>query len=165
MEKNLYPSGVLQYISFFYVIWSDDLVSASEINVVERAIRNDISLKTDEKATLLSWLQVSKPPKDEIFKLWKQTISSSQVQLIESETYPLATFSQKVVSHYYDAFAFNDSLKDIEINLGIQPNHYNHLFDVAVQHEVWSDYHKALEIVVISSGSNANVIDDFMKTL
>ncbi len=165
MKKNLYPSGILQYIPFFYVIWSDDLVSASEINVVERAIRNDISLKTDEKTSLLSWLQVSKPPKDETFKLWKQTISSSQVQLIESETYPLATFSQKVVSHYYDAFAFNDSLKDIEINLGIQPNHYNHLFDVAVQHEVSSDYYKPSEIDSILKGRNAKVVDDFRQTL
>lgn len=165
MEKNLYPSGILQYIPFFYVIWSDDLISASEINVVERAIRNDISLKTDEKTSLLSWLQVSKPPKDETFKLWKQTISNSQVQLIESETYPLATFSQKVVCHYYDTYPFNDNLKDIEINLGIQPNHYNHLFDVAVQHEVSSDYYKASEIDGILKGRNAKVVDDFRKTL
>ncbi|MFT6993523.1 MAG: acyl-CoA oxidase [Maribacter sp.] len=165
MKKNLYTSGILQYIPFFYVIWSDDLVSASEINVVEKAISKDISLKTDEKATLLSWLQVSKPPKDETFKLWKQTISSSQVQLIESETYPLATFSQKVVSHYYNAFAFNDSLKDIEINLGIQPNHYNHLFDVAVQHEVSSDFYKASEIDIILKGRNAIVVDNFRAAL
>jgi acyl-CoA oxidase len=165
MEKNLYTPGILQYIPFFYVIWSDDLVSASEINVVEKAIDNDISLQADEKKTLHAWLQVEKPPKDEIFKQWKHTISNSQVQLIESETYPLATFSQKVVCHYYDSCPFNNSLKDIEINLGIQPNHYNHLFDVAVQQEVSSNYYNPQEIDAILKGGNAKVVDDFRLAL
>jgi acyl-CoA oxidase len=165
MKKNLYTSGILQYIPFFYVIWSDDLISASEINVVENAISNDGSLTTDEQNTLNSWLRVTQPPKDETFKHWKQTISSSKVQLIERETYPLATFSQNVVCHYYDSCPFNDSLKDIEINLGIQPNHYNHLFDVSVQQEISSDYYNASEIDVILKGKNAMVVDNFRAAL
>ena len=165
MEKNIYTSGILQYIPFFYVIWSDDLVSASEINVVEKAINNDMGLKPDEKTTLFSWLSTTKPPKNEIFKQWKHIISSSNAELIESETYPLATFSQKVVCHYHKTCLFNNSLKDIEINLGIQPNHYNHLFDVVVKQEVSSDYYKGTEIDAILKGDNAKVVDHFRRTL
>src|SRR6056297_211161 len=165
MKKNQYTSGILQYIPFFYVIWSDDLISASEINVVEKAISSDDSLTANEQDTLNSWLRVTKPPKDETFKHWKQTISSSRVQLIESETYPLTTFSKNVVCHYYETCPFNDSLKHIEINLGIQPNHYNHLFDVAVQHEISSDYYNASEIDEILKGNNAKVVDNFRAAL
>ncbi|MFD0796459.1 acyl-CoA dehydrogenase [Maribacter chungangensis] len=165
MEKKLYTPGILQYIPFFYVIWSDDLVSASEINVVENSINNDVSLDQIEKRTLLSWLIKDKPPTDHTFKQWKHTISSSQVLLIESETYPLATFSQKVVCHYYDTCPFNMSLKDIEINLGIQPNHYNHLFDVKVVEEISSDFYDATKIDAILKGQNAAVVDDFRTAL
>lgn len=165
MEKKLYPSGILQYIPFFYVIWSDNLVSTSEINVVEKAVNTDDSLSKEEKKVLKSWLEVNKPPANEEFKAWKNIISNSKVKLIESETYPLATFSQKVVCHYKELCPFNDSLKAIEVNLGIQPNHYNHLFDVEVEHESVSDFYDVNEIDIILKGKNAKVVDNFRAVL
>ncbi|MFS4466919.1 acyl-CoA dehydrogenase [Maribacter sp. 2210JD10-5] len=161
MEKKTYAPGILQYIPFFYVIWSDDLVSASEINVVEKAIETDESLTKEEKEQLKSWLNVEQPPANEEFKNWKQTISNSNIKLIESETYPLSTFSQKIVCAYFDTCPFNDSLKHIEINLGIQPNHYNHLFNVEVQHELTSDFYDANEIDSILKGKYSKTIDAF----
>jgi len=165
MEKKLYTSGILQYIPFFYVIWSDDLVSTSEINVVEKAVNTDDSLSKEEKKVLKSWLEVNKPPANEEFKAWKNIISNSKVKLIESETYPLATFSQKVVCHYKELCPFNDNLKAIEVNLGIQPNHYNHLFDVEVEHESVSDFYDVNEIDIILKGKNAKVVDNFRAVL
>lgn len=165
MEKKIYPSGILQYIPFFYVIWSDDLLSTSEINVVEKAIKDDDSLTSEEKKELKSWLKVSKPPSNEEFKHWRQLISSSTVKLVESETYPLASFSQKVVCHYYQVCPFNENLKHIEVNLGIQPNHYNHLFDVKVIHASSSDLYDASEIDTILKGKHAEVIDGFRDAL
>lgn len=165
MIKQTYTSGILQYIPFFYVIWSDNLVSASEISVVTKAIEQDESLTVNEQKTLLSWLDVKHPPADNELKHWKQTISNSQVKLVESDTYPLAAFSQNVVCHYKQECPFNDALKHIEINLGIQPNHYNHLFDVEVIHEKTSDYYNATEIDHILKGEHAQVIDSFRKVL
>lgn len=165
MEKNIYSAGVLQYIPFFYVIWSDDLVTASEINVVEKAFGNDESLTPEDKALLRSWLSVEQPPADLTLKQWKQTISSSQIKLVESETYPLASFSQKVVCHYHDTCPFNDHLKHIEINLGIQPNHYNYLFDVEVVHEVSSTLYDPKEIDALLQGKNATVVNGFRAAL
>ena len=149
MIKQTYPSGILQYIPFFYVIWSDNLLSASEINVVEKAIEQDESLTEDESKTLGSWLDVKHPPADNELKKWKQTLSNSKVKLVESDTYPLATFSQNVVCHYKEVCPFNKSLKHIEVNLGIQPNHYNHLFDVEVVHEATSHFYDASELDII----------------
>ena len=161
----MYTSGILQYIPFFYVIWSDDLVSASEINVVEKAIKQDTSLTQDEARTLNSWLDTKNPPTNKELKNWKHTVSNSDVRLVESDTYPLSTFSQKVVCNYFEQCPFNDSLKHIEVNLGIQPNHYNHLFDVEVEHETTSDFYKASEIDVILKGEHAKVTDAFRAVL
>ncbi len=165
MEKKTYPSGILQYIPIFYVIWSDDLLSISEINVVEKAISQDESLTISDKKILVSWLDVKNPPADTELKNWKQTIANSHVKLIEGETYPLSTFSQKIVCHYQNDCPFNEYLKHIEINLGIQPNHYNHLFDVEVEHEATSDYYDASEIDTILKGKHAKVIDAFRAVL
>ena len=165
MEKKTYSSGILQYIPFFYVIWSDDLVSASEINVVENTLGKDTSLDQNERKTLLSWLDVKHPPADSELKSWKHIVSNSHIKLVESDTYPLTTFSQKVVCQYHDACPFNDHLKHIEVNLGIQPNHYHHLFDVEVVHEIGSDYYDANEIDVVLKGKHGEAIDTFRKVL
>ena len=165
MEKKSYSAGILQYIPFFYVIWSDDLVSASEINVVEKAILQDDSLKKEEAQILKSWLDTKNKPSDKEFKKWKHIISNSEVKLVESDTYPLSTFSQNVVCHYLEQCPFNDNLKHIEINLGIQPNHYNHLFDVEVEYEVTSDLYNADEIDTILKGKHAALIDGFRNVM
>lgn len=165
MQKNKYSPGVLQYIPFFYVIWSDDLVTASELNVVQKAIENDDSLSKEERKQLQLWLNPKNPPSDNELKSWNHIVSNSDVKLVESETYPLATFSQKVVCEYHEVCPFNDSLKDIEINLGIQPNHYNHLFNIEVVHENTSDFYDANEIDVVLKGKHAKVVDDFRDIL
>jgi len=165
MKQHNYSPGVLQYIPFFYVIWSDDLLSASEISVVTKAIKEDAILTKEDKVILTSWLNKQYPPKDSEIKKWKHAITNSNVQLTESNTYPLTTFSQELTTHYITKTVFNNSLKHIETNLGIQPNHYNHLFDVKVSHEKTSHYYNANEIDVILKGENALEIDTFRKLL
>jgi acyl-CoA oxidase len=163
MEK--YTSGILQYIPFFYVIWSDDLLSASEIAIIEKALEQDNSLSKKEQDTLFKWLKRTNPPSNMEFKNWKRTISNSMVKLVESDTYPLATFSQKVVCSYHDECPFNENLKYIELNLGIQPNHYNHLFDVEVVHQRTSHYYDGHELDALLKGKHAKVIDTFRSFL
>ncbi len=163
MEKNSYTPGLLQYIPFFYVIWSDDLLSTSERNVVESAIGHDTTLLDTERKTLLSWLHPKTPPTDNEFKHWRRLIATSGIKLVESHTYPLSSLSQNLGNAYYGDQPFNAQLKHIEINLGIQPNHYNHLFDVAVVHEVSSDQYKAQDLDALLKGKHATVVDDFRK--
>ena len=165
MTKENYAPEILQYIPVFYIIWSDDLLSASEINVVEKAISEDNTLKPKDKKQLHTWLDIKNPPKDSLFKSWKQLITNSGIKLVEHETYPLTTLSQKVASHYHKEVPFNEHLKQIEVNLGIQPNHYNHLFDVEIDVAKNSAQYDSKKIDEILKGEHADVIDKFRAIL
>ncbi|MEX0316219.1 MAG: acyl-CoA dehydrogenase [Allomuricauda sp.] len=160
-----YSIGILQYIPFFYVIWSDDLLSASEVSVIKKTIEDDSVLNSDEKKQLLGWLNREQPPSDNEFKQWKHTISTSKVKLIESDTYPLASLSQRLGNLHCEQCDFNERLKHIEINLGIQPNHYNHLFDVEVVHEKTSNLYNAQNLDALLKGSHASEVDTFRSFL
>lgn len=160
-----YSIGIIQYIPFFYVIWSDDLLSASEISVVKKTIEDDSTLNVDEKKQLLQWLNKEQPPSDKEFKQWKQTINSSKIKLVESDTYPLASLSQRLGDLHCSQCDFNEHLKHIEINLGIQPNHYNHLFDVEVVHEKTSNQYNARSLDTLLKEPHAAEVDTFRSFL
>ncbi|MEM8765237.1 MAG: acyl-CoA dehydrogenase [Bacteroidota bacterium] len=165
MKVIEYSPGILQYLPFFYVIWSDDLLSASEISVIQKTIEDDTHLETVEKKQLLEWLDRENPPNEEEFKRWKQTISNSNIKLVESDTYPLSSLSQRLGSSYCDDCEFNDYLKHIEINLGIQPNHYNHLFDVEVVHEKTSKQYDYRVLDTLLKGEHSAIVDEFRNFL
>ncbi len=165
MHETGYSSGILQYIPIFYVIWSDDLLSHSEIAVITTAIDEDPNLAAEERNILKNWLDRDNPPPNAEMKKWKRTITNSGVTLIESDPFPLAAFSQRLVCHYRNACPFNDSLKGIEVNLGVQPNHYHHLFEVSVVQENTSHYYNAAVIDALLKGENAPVIDAIRETL
>ncbi len=166
MQKTTtYSPGILQYVPFFYVIWADNLLSVSEVAVVQRSIKNDLTLPQEDKTTLLDWLNRENPPSDHEMKNWKNTISNSGVKLVESGAFPLSMLSQNMVCHYATDCPFNENLKDIEVNLGIQPNHYRHLFEVETIQEGTSHYYNAGEIDSILIGHNAAEIDKFREFL
>ena len=132
MKNTEFSAGILPYIPFLYVIWSDDLLSASEIDIVSNAINNDNTLSPKEVQLLKSWLDKKLPPKDTTLKAWQRYITKSQQQLVESSSYPLHDFAIKIAQNYGSTLEKNEALQHIELHLGIQPNHYNHLFLVAV---------------------------------
>ena len=165
MEIKIYSPGVLQYIPFFYVIWSDDLLSYSETAVVKNAIKQDTTLEKEDYTYLINCLDKDTPPTNQEMKQWKRVISNSGIKLIESETYPLSTFSQKMVCRHYTECPFNPYLKDIEINLGIQPNHYNHLFEIDVEQEITSHFYNPKKIDTLLKGDHAAIVDDFRNIL
>ncbi|MDB2385420.1 acyl-CoA dehydrogenase family protein [Polaribacter sp.] len=70
-----------------------------------------------------------------------------------------------MICHHFETCPFNPHLKDIEINLGIQPNHYNHLFEIEVVKEVTSNFYNPTEIDQILKGEHATVIDNFRALL
>ncbi|MEM6541740.1 MAG: acyl-CoA dehydrogenase family protein, partial [Bacteroidota bacterium] len=160
-----YSPGILPYIPFFYVIWSDDLLSASEIQVVQTAVTEDTSLSADEQRQLLGWLDKSHPPENAEIKSWQQLISKSGVALIESETHPLEAFSLKVAQFYNGRDQHNTQLQKIERNLGIQPNHYNHLFHVEVVHQPYATTYSGTSLDVVLNKTGWNTILEFRKFL
>lgn len=165
MKTQHYSPGILQYIPFFYVIWSDDLLSYSEISVVNKALEQDKTLTKEDYKYLKAALDKKNPPHNKELKHWKNVISNSNIKLIESDTYPLATFCQKMICHHFSACPFNNHLKEIEINLGIQPNHYNHLFEIEIEKETTSSFYNSNELDEILKGEQASEIDNFRETL
>ncbi len=146
---NTYSNTILPYIPFFYVIWSDDLLSTSEIEVIKTAVQEDVSLTDADKQKLKSWLDRTKPPTNGEIKNWQKLISKSKATLIESEVYPLEAFSRKVASYYCESCSVNRNLREIELNLGIQPNHYNHLFHIEVVQQDYSNHYDGTEIDIL----------------
>ncbi|UJH68365.1 acyl-CoA dehydrogenase [Allomuricauda sp. SCSIO 65647] len=165
MGTTTYSEGLLPYIPFYYVIWSDDLLSASEVQVVRQAFESDESLSDDDKTILGSWLDKENPPKDGEIKKWQQLITESHVTLIESEIYPLETFSQKVAQFYGGHGKPNEQLQEIERNLGIQPNHYNHLFNVEVVHQPFSNHYDGSKIDILLNAAYENELKVFREFL
>ena len=165
MIATTYTSGVLQYIPLFYVIWSDDLLSASEISVVKTHLEEDESLDAADRDLLSQWLNRKSPPSDEEFKKWKQLIAKAHIKLIESDTYPLSSLSERLVKTVDDPHATNSHLQAIELNLGIQPNHYNYLFDIEVEHELQSNRYSAKTIDDFLLGEQAAVLFKFRDFL
>ncbi|WP_435654121.1 acyl-CoA dehydrogenase family protein [Cellulophaga baltica] len=165
MKKNHYTLGVLQYIPFFYVIWSDDLLSASEINIVTTAFKDDETLTTEDQKTLKGWLNKNKKPSSQVLKSWRLTISNAQIKLIEHDAYPLANLAKRLVDRYFSETPINKQLQHIELNLGIQPNHYHHLFDVDVQQEATSAFYNANELDAILKGEFAASVTAFHEVL
>jgi len=158
MEPPVYSKGVLPYIPFFYVIWSDDLLSASEIAVVSKTIDEDAFLTGKDRKVLSGWLNRERPPGDGTMREWKMLISTAGVKLVESDPYPLSSFSTKLAGNYYEETGSVEPLQHIELNLGIQPNHYHHLFEVEVEHEIVSSYYDGNHLDKLVAGELAGLL-------
>jgi len=165
MIKTTYPPSILQYIPFFFVIWSDDLLTISEIAVVKKIIDDDQNLTKKDRETLNNWLNTAQPPLDTEIKSWQRAISNSGIKLVESDNHPLTSFSKKLISQNGSGHIFNENLSAIEINLGIQPNHYHHLFEVEVVLEKTSHFYDPKDIDLIFKGTYHREIDEFRDTL
>ena len=107
MIKTTYPPSILQYIPFFFVIWSDDLLTISEIAVVKKIIDDDQNLSKKDRETLNSWLNTAQPPLDTEIKSWQRAVSNSGIKLVESDNPPLTSFSRKLISQKGSEHIFN----------------------------------------------------------
>ncbi|WP_268225713.1 acyl-CoA dehydrogenase family protein [Sinomicrobium oceani] len=165
MDTRTYSPHIVKYIPFLYVVWADDLLSASEISVFKKAVKED-HLSPEEKKLITSWLNPKTPPADEVITSWKHLIDKSGVKLVESETYPLASFSMKMsLPGHGEEELSDEKLKFIEINLGIQPNHYRHLFDVETQQVPKANFYDPAKIDALLKGPHASYIDTFREFL
>ncbi|RNL93356.1 acyl-CoA oxidase [Sinomicrobium pectinilyticum] len=165
METEKYSANIVKYIPFLYVVWADDLLSASEIAVFKKAVRED-SLSKEERKLISSWLKTETPPLDKEITSWKHLIDQSGIKLVESDNYPLTSFSMKLSFRGNNEEEIsNENLKFIEINLGIQPNHYRHLFDIQTRQSPKADFYDPEKIDGILKGEHAPHIDTFRKFL
>lgn len=162
MEEQQYTPNLLKYIPFLYVIWSDDLFSPSEISVFTHAMEND-TLTDQETQHLKKWIDPQNSPSDQTMLNWKQIIDRSEIRLIESDSYPLSLFAVRLAHRDQEINQVDAQLKFIEINLGIQPNHYHHLFEVQIDPSQTASFYKASEIDVLLKSEHDHAIDPLRK--
>lgn len=162
MEKLQYTPNILKYIPFLYMIWSDDLFSPSEISVFKKALEDD-TLKTQETKTLKNWIDPNNPPSNQTLLEWKEIIDRSNICLIEGDSYPLSLFSSRLAHNDQGIDQIDLQLKFIEINLGIQPNHYHHLFEVQIDTSLTAPFYKADEIDALFKSTHKQSIDPFRE--
>lgn len=128
MEQARFLQGEDAYLPFFYIIWSDDLLSASETEVVRAVLKRDQGISEASRTKLLSWLNRESPPTVDHQKQWLDRIRKSGARYTEEAAYPLSAFGRAVAAHFHPGEQIQADLEAIEANLGIQPNHYRHLF-------------------------------------
>lgn len=162
MEEQQYTPNLLKYIPFLYVIWSDDLFSPSEISVFTHAMESD-TLTDLETQHLKKWIDPQNSPSDQTMLGWKQIIDRSEIRLIENDSYPLSLFAVRLAHRDQKIDQVDEQLKFIEINLGIQPNHYHHLFEVQIDPSQTASFYKASEIDVLLKSKHDHAIDPLRK--
>src|SRR4051812_20493181 len=62
------------FLPMFYMVWSDAVLTPSEISAIHQIIDGQGWLKEDEKKFLLSQLNPSSPPSPDEFKRWLEEI-------------------------------------------------------------------------------------------
>ena len=65
------------FIPFFYLVWSDDLLTLKEFQTLATFIKDQDWLSQDEKEYLLSNIDRSNPPSRAIIDKWKEEIRNT----------------------------------------------------------------------------------------
>lgn len=165
MKNPDLSKGILPYIPFFYVIWSDDLLSASETQIVTHAVENDDTLTPNDRSILKGWLDKKNPPDSKTLKSWQNLISHSQVTLNKSADFPLEDLSRKMTQFYTQSIVANKLLQHIEKHLGIQPNHYSHLFRIEIAQNTMASHYDASKLDGLLLGKLQEGITQFRTFL
>lgn len=66
-----YSPGVQSLIPLFYVAWADQVLSPSEVHLLEEQVQSMSFLKEAEKEVLQQWSNPKQPPSRELFKHWE----------------------------------------------------------------------------------------------
>lgn len=144
------------------MIWSDELFSPSEISVFSKALDED-TLESQETDQIKKWIDPNNPPSDKILLEWKQIIDQSNIRLIEGDSYPLSLFALRMAQKEQSVDKVDPQLKFIEVNLGIQPNHYHHLFQVQKDSNQTTSLYNSSEIDHLLKSGHQDAIDPFRE--
>ncbi len=62
--------NLLVFLPMLYTVWSDSVLTASEIDTIEKALRDQVWMKPEEKKLLLQQIDPAKPPTATQLKSW-----------------------------------------------------------------------------------------------
>jgi len=100
--------SLLPFIPLLYIAWADGILEESEIDYIEKQIKENTSLKPETKRILAKWLDPTNPPSIRELAYWKSYIKENADLLNHSEKLNLYSLGEKL--------AKGDSCKDCWVN-------------------------------------------------
>jgi len=76
-----YSPGVLSLIPLYYIGWSDNVLSPSEIKLIQKKISDFDFLTKADKEILETWANPAKPPTPQLFKQWVNLLKDTAKKL------------------------------------------------------------------------------------
>ncbi|TDE00613.1 acyl-CoA dehydrogenase [Flavobacterium sandaracinum] len=110
-------SKLKAFIPFFYLVWSDDLLTNTEFLTLQKFILSQSWLSNEERENLLSKLAVSSPPSREVVDHWKFEIET----VIQENPSVKSLFNLSILLSEMDKIIKDQSAAfvQLEIDLGI----------------------------------------------
>ncbi|MDW3649524.1 MAG: acyl-CoA dehydrogenase [Bacteroidia bacterium] len=88
--------GALSLLPLLYIAWSDDILTPTEINLIEEFIQDQDWLEKDDKVFLCSRLDPAKPPTPKQVKRWASLIRNNAAQLPAASLKDLASLGKEL---------------------------------------------------------------------
>lgn len=125
-EANSVSPGVLYFLPLLYVAWSDAVLTPSEVELIEKMIKDQDWLDEEDKKFLSERLDPKNPPTQKQIKLWHKLIKESSKSLPTGSRrnmielgIQLANIGSEAKAGKYKNDEASQSLHQIEEALGI----------------------------------------------
>jgi acyl-CoA oxidase len=123
------PAGVLYFLPMLYIAWSDEVLTPTELSLIQGIIEKQTWLTKAEKEMLRDRLDPQRPPKPSDLKAWLKLIRGSAVHLPEDSadsildlSLELASLGTEEESSPFKNERAAQALRELEMALGIRPN-------------------------------------------
>ena len=137
-----YSPGVLSLLPLYYVGWSDNVLSPSEVKLVAKKIEALDHLSKSEKELLLSWSDPTQPPSEETIAHWVRLLKNNSQHISAKDKNVLVNLGLEMAkrsSGAIDSVKWNDektrhALVELENALGRVPK--NSLRTIFPEHQI-----------------------------
>jgi len=111
------------FLPIYYVVWSDSLITPSELDTLRKLLERQSWLSSEEKDFLLSRLNPSNPPQPDEYKLWFEEISRALQNGAAEHAHTLIETGLRLAAlHHTDQntlHPFRNQLNELEASLGL----------------------------------------------
>lgn len=134
----MFTPGVQSLLPMFYVAWADQVLSPSEVRLLEQEIASFKFLDAADKAQLQQWCDPAHPPTRELFQHWKIVLKEAASRLKKIERKSLVDLGLEMAKSsareadgkYWTDSATKDALEELEEALGfVQIDTYQSIFE------------------------------------
>ncbi|WP_432670739.1 acyl-CoA dehydrogenase [Flavobacterium sp. SM2513] len=154
------------FLPLIYIVWSDDLLTADEFNILSRFIQKQSWLSEDERTFLESQLHLASPPSRIELNAWRAEIA----QTVAVNPTLLSLFDlQLKVSQDHSLIAHQSAFEVLEQNLGILGAEALKLFTANKENQTYNyETNSTFDVPTLTAildGSVANAINEVKEVI